>query len=77
MAQVAANNLAGRWVEPPPSKSRADALGNAARSRSSGGNSSFLRGLCHFLGRLGLQGGRVDAVGVEALVDGAGLLDEV
>lgn len=80
MAQVAANHLAGRRVEPPPSKSRADALGDAA-GRSSGGDGSGIGILGRLqrraLSRLRLQGGRVDAVGVEALVDGPGLLDEV
>lgn len=79
MAQVAADHLAGRRVEPPPSKSRADALGDTAR-RSSGSDGSgitILGCLCRVFSRLWLQGGRVDAVGVEALVDGPGLLDEV
>lgn len=80
MTQVAADHLAGRRVEPPPSKRRADALGDTARGSSgshSSGGSGILGCLRRVLGRLRLQGGRVDAVGVEALVDGAGLLDEV
>lgn len=84
MAQVAANHLAGRRVEPPPSKSRAGAVGGTVRGGggSSGGRRSssgggILRRLGRLVGRLRLQGGRVDAVGVEALVDGAGLLDKV
>lgn len=79
MAQVAANHLAGRWVKPPPSKSRADAIGDTAR-RSSGSDGSgigILGCLRRVFSRLWLQGGRVDAVGVEALVDGSSLLDEV
>lgn len=82
VAQVAAYHLAGRRVEPPPSKSRVDALGDAVgRGRRGGGGGSsgsgILWGLRRALGRLRLQGGGVDSIGVETLVDGAGLLDEV
>lgn len=69
MAEAAAQDLAGRRVQPPPPKRRADALGEAA-GRAVAAAASSLRD------RLGLQRRRVDAVGVQTFVDRASLLKE-
>lgn len=83
LAEAAADHLAGRRVEPPPSKRRAGSVADTAGDSSNdalldaatadAADAADAPGTAHCFR---LEGGRVDAVGVQAFVDGAGLLDE-
>lgn len=77
MTEAATDHLAGRRVKPPPSKRRAGPVGNTGvcgtlqRAPLQGAPLGILRA-----NRFRLEGRRVDSIGMQALVDGAGLLAE-